>query len=139
MIIFPYVEFLGLSEERVFRPMIPVTFKANNQEFKTYSLIDSGSDYNILPIEIAGILKLKLSNQFRHSILGAGGNSFSVYKSPIEIEHIIQKRGYRAVKWKSFVYFAESGSTILLGQNGFLKNFKVILNGKNREVEIVHK
>lgn len=137
MITFPYVEFLGLAEERIYRPMIPVTFKANEQEFKTYSLIDSGADYSILPIEIAGTLKLDISSQPRYSILGAGGSSFTIYKSPEEIEHSIQKRGFRDIQWKSFVYFSESGSTILLGQNGFLNKLKVTFNGKNKQVEIV--
>ena len=134
---FSYVEFLGLAEDRVFRPMIPVTFKVNKEEFKTYSLIDSGADYSVLPIEIAGIFNFKLSDQPHYNILGAGGNSFKIYKSPIEIEHIIQKTGFRTIRWKSYVYFAESGSTILLGQNDFLNKFKVTLNGKNKEVEIL--
>jgi hypothetical protein len=134
---FPYVEILGLAEDRIFRPMIPVTFVANKKEFKTYSLIDSGADYSIFPIEMAGMFDLKISDQPRYDIMGAGGNSFTVYKSPIEIDHIIQKRGFRDIKCKSFVYFAESGSTILLGQSGFLDQFKVVLNGKNREVEII--
>lgn len=137
MISFPYVEFLGLAEDRVFRPMIPVTFKANNEEFKSYSLIDSGSDYTILPIEVAGKFKLDLSAQPRYDILGAGGNVFQIYKSPVELEHVIEKRGFRSIKWKSTVYFAESGSTFLLGQNGFLNKFKIVLNGQNKEVEIV--
>ena len=137
MIVFPYVEFLGLAEDRVFRPMIPVTFKANKKELKTYSLIDSGADYTVLPIEVAGALNLNISNQPRYDILGAGGETFTIYKSPIEIVHSIQKQGFREIKWKSFVYFAESGSTILLGQNGFLNRFKVILNGQNKEVEIM--
>lgn len=136
MIIFPYTEFLGLAEDRVFRPLIPVTFKANDQEFKSYALIDSGADYSIFPIEMAGIFKLKISDQPQYNILGAGGEIFKIYKSPIEIGHIIQKRGFRDIKWKSFVYFAESGNTILLGQNGFLNRFKVSLNGKEKTVEI---
>jgi hypothetical protein len=134
---FPYVEFLGLAEDRIFRPMIPVVFKANKKEFKTYSLIDSGADYSILPIEIAGIFNLKLSDQPSYEILGAGGNSFTIYKSPIEIEQTMRKRGFRDINWKSYVYFAESGSTILLGQNSFLNHFEIILNGKNKNVEIV--
>jgi predicted aspartyl protease len=133
---FPYVEFLGLTEDRVFRPMIPMVFKANGEEFKTYSLVDSGADYTILPIEAAGKLKLNLSDQPRYSLLGAGGNTFTIYKSPIEVEFVIEKKGFRSILGKSIVYFAESGSTVLLGQNGFLKYFKVVLNGKNKEVEI---
>lgn len=135
---FPYVEFLGLAEDRVFRAMVPVIFKANKKEFKTYSLIDSGADYTILPIEMAGIFGISLSAQLSYKVLGAGGDNFTIYKSPIEIEQIMQKRGFRDVKYKSYVYFAESGSAILLGQNGFLNNFKVIFDGKNREVEIIN-
>lgn len=137
MITFPYIEFLGLAEDRVFRPMIPVTFRANGEDFNSYSLIDSGADYTILPIEIAGRLKLDLGSQLSYSILGAGGNRFTIYKSPIEIEHIIKKKGFREIKWSSTVFFAESGSTIMLGQSGFLNRFKVVLNGKNKEIEIV--
>lgn len=137
MMVFPYVEFLGLAEERVFRPMIPVTFRVDKEEFKSYSLIDSGADYTVLPIEIAGKFKFKLSDYSNYRILGAGGEIFTIYKSPTEVELSIQKRGFREVKWKSFVYFAESGSTILLGQNGFLNRFKVTLNGKNKEIEIM--
>lgn len=136
MLIFPYIEFLGLAEERIFRPMIPVEFHANGEKFKSYALIDSGADYNILPIEIAGKLRLKLSSTHSYNILGAGGNNFTIYKSPIEISHIIKHHGFREIKWKSPVFFAESGSTILLGQNGFLNQLRVTLNGKNKTVEI---
>ncbi|MBD3331071.1 hypothetical protein GF354_06145 [Candidatus Peregrinibacteria bacterium] len=118
MITFPYVEYLGLAEDRVFRPVIPVIFQANGEEFKNYCLIDSGADYSILPIEIAGKFNLELGSQPRYTVQGAGGSRFTIYRSPIEIDHIIKKRGFRDIKWKSTVYFSESGSTILLGQNG---------------------
>jgi hypothetical protein len=135
---FPYVEFLGLHEDRIFRPMIPVTFKVEKEIFKTYALVDSGADYSILPIEIAGKLNLRLDPQMSHRILGAGGNSFKVYKSPTEIEQIIKKSGFRDLKWQSHIYFAESSNTILLGQNGYLNKFKVTLNGTQRQIEITN-
>lgn len=91
MITFPYVEFLGLAEDRVFRPMIPVTFKANGEELKSYALVDSGADYTILPIEIVGKFKLGLGAEPNYTVQGAGGNSFTIYKSPIELEIIIKK------------------------------------------------
>ena len=84
MLIFPYIEFLGLTEDRVFRPMIPLVFRANGQEYKNYALIDSGSDYTILPIEIAGRFKFHLGDQPRYGLVGAGGDTFTIYRSPIE-------------------------------------------------------
>lgn len=135
--IFPYIEFLGLQEERIFRPMIPVTFKSNNYIFKSYALVDSGSDYTILPIEIANRLNIKLSSTNRYTIEGAGGSTFSIYQSPIEIEHIIHQKGFREIKISSKVFFAESGSTLLLGQKGFLEHIKANLKGNQREIEII--
>ena len=134
---FPYVEFLGLAEERIFRPMIPITFKANNHIFQTYALVDSGSDYSILPIEIAGKLNLKLADQPQYNIQGAGGSSFTIYKSQLKVEHTLQKRGFRDIKWSSFVYFDESGTTLLLGQKGFLDRFQINLNGPQKGIEIL--
>lgn len=134
---FPFTEFLGLAEDRVFRPLIPITFKANNKSFDGYALIDSGSDYNILPIGIAKILGLDLSCESRYNISAAGGRVFTIYKSPIAIGHIIKKRGWKMINWNAFVYFTEVGGDILLGQSGFLNQFKVTLDGKNKEIEIV--
>lgn len=134
---FPYVEFLGLVEDRIFRPVIPVTFKVQDKQFKSYALIDSGADYTILPIEVAGQLGLKLSAEFRYSMEAAGGSSLNIYRSPVEIKHIIQKSGFRNLEWSSYVYFAESGSTLLLGQKGFLDRFEVRLNGHSKETHII--
>lgn len=134
--IFPYIEFRGFVEERIFRPMIPVTFEFGGKSVTTYALVDSGADYTILPIEIAGRLNLKLEGQINFEILGAGENSFRVYKSPENIKHIIKKRGFRDITCMAEVYFAESGVTTLLGQKGFLSSLDVNLRGKKRELEI---
>lgn len=136
---FPYVEFLGLAEERIFRPLIPITFKVNDRVFESYALIDSGSDYTVLPIEIAGKLGLELSHYLKYNIEGAGGNSFAIYRSPVEIECLLQQRGSKTIRWLSHVYFAESGTTLLLGQKGFLDQFQVKLNGPKREIQILKK
>lgn len=134
---FPYVEFLGLAEDRIFRPLVLITFQAGDKQFKSYALIDSGADYTILPIEIAGHLGLKLSSEFRYFMEAAGGSSLNIYRSPVEVKHIIQKSGFRNLEWLSYVYFAESGSTLLLGQKGFLDRFEVRLNGHSKEAQII--
>jgi len=134
--IFPYIEFLGLQEERIFRPMIPIIFKANNCIFKSYALVDSGSDYTILPIEIASKLNIKLSSKNLYTIEGAGGSTFNIYQSPLEIEHILHQKGFRDIKLSSKIFFAESGSTLLLGQKGFLEKIKTNLKGNQKEIEI---
>lgn len=133
---FNYTEFLGVAEERIFRPIIPTSFSANGKTFNSYSLIDSGADYTILPIEAAGIFKFNLSDQPQYRLSGAGNNTFKIYKSPIEVELNINTRGFRNIKHKSFIYFAESEPTTILGFKGFLENFKIELDGRNREIKI---
>ena len=66
---FNYVQ-LGLW----YRPIIPVTLKFNNVEFKYLALIDSGADFNIFHGEIAKILKIDLS-KFKNSMKFNGINS----------------------------------------------------------------
>lgn len=121
---FSFTEVLGLAEDRVFRPLIPITFKANDKNFDGYALIDSGADYNFLPISIAKSLELDLSCQPRYSISAAGGKVFTVYKSPVKIDHAIKKRGQKFIRWKSFVYFSESDGYILY------QGLKFLLDGK---------
>lgn len=133
---FPYVEFLGLAEDRVFRPMIPVTFKDKSISFETYCLIDSGADYTILPIEVANRFNVKLNAHTSYRVQDASGDGFKIYKSPIDLEQIVKQRGFRDIRSKSTVYFAESGGTFLLGQNNFLNQLSVELNGKGRYIEI---
>lgn len=133
---FPYVEFLGLAEERIFRPMVPITFQLGKQFFPSYALVDSGADYTILPIEIAAVFDFKLSDQPQYTIQGAGGGVFTIYKSPKKLEHVFQKKGFRDIRFSSYVYFAESGSTALLGQKGFLDQLKVMMDGSKKEIDI---
>ncbi len=83
---FSYVEFVGVVQERIFRPMIPVSFGVDNNNFNSYCLIDSGADYTILPIEAAKKLNIKLTHENSYRMQGAGGNEFSIlgYKGFLE-------------------------------------------------------
>jgi len=134
--IFKYSQYPAPDGKSIYRPSIPIVFKYRNRFILVEAVIDSGADYTILPIEIAGELGLKLDKRTKSTFFGAGGNPFTVYRSPYKLEHIIRQTGFRSYDWKSFVYFAESQPAILLGHNGFLDQFKVTLNGINKEVEI---
>lgn len=120
----------------VFRPTIPIVLKNGTRFVFVEALIDSGADYTILPIELAGELGLKLSDKNKSACHGAGSNSFYIYSSPLKIQHILRKSGFRPIQWVANVYFAEAQPTILLGNKGFLENFRVTLNGLLKEVEI---
>ena len=53
---FKYSEYIGGNNVKIFRPTVPIVFKNNSKFIQTEAVIDSGADFTILPIEIAGIL-----------------------------------------------------------------------------------
>ncbi len=133
---FSYSQFPGLNSESVYRPSIPIFFKYQSYFIYTEGIIDSGADYTILPLELAGELHLELDPSTKTKFIGAGKNPFVVYPSSVKIKHMIRQSGFRNLEWESKVYFAESQPAILLGHHGFLDHFRVTLDGRKREVEI---
>ena len=133
---FKYSEYIDEEGIKIFRPTVPIIFKNKSKFIQTEAVIDSGADFTILPIEIAGILDIKLDGRTKRTFHGAGSNSFTVYPSPISVEHLIRQGGFRTLAWKTKVFFAEAEPAILLGHKGFLENFRVTLDGKRKEVEI---
>lgn len=133
---FKYSEYTDENNVKIFRPTVPIVFRNKSKFIQTEAIIDSGADFTILPIEIAGILDIKLDGHTKTTFHGAGGNPFPVYPSPINIEHILRQSGFRTINWQTKVFFAESQPAILLGHKGFLEKFRVTLDGKRKEVEI---
>lgn len=133
---FSYSEYIGPEGFTIFRPTIPIIFKNKTKFLQTEALVDSGADFTILPIEIAGILDIKLDLRTKKIFHGAGNNPFTVYHSPIVIEHIIRQGNLPSLRWKSKIFFAEAQPIILLGQKGFLEDFKVIFDGERKQLEI---
>lgn len=133
---FKYSEYTDTNNIKIYRPTIPIVFKSKSKFIQMEAIIDSGADFTILPIEIAGILDIKLDGRTKTEFHGAGGNPFPVYPSPVNIEHILRQSGFRTINWQTKVFFAESQPAILLGHKGFLERFRVTLDGKRKEVEI---
>ncbi len=134
--IFKYSQYPTPDGKNIFRPSIPIVFKHGKKFIYVEALIDSGADYTILPIEIAGELDLKLDKRTKKTFHGAGGNPFTVYPSPVKLTHLLRQDSFRPIEWKSTVFFAESQPVILLGHHGFLDQLKVTLNGPKKEVAI---
>lgn len=133
--IFQYSQYKGPHGKFIYRPEIPIVFKNGKHFIFVRAIIDSGADYIILPIETAGQLNITLTS--KSEFYSAGGNRFTVYKSPLELEYIIRKEGFRNIAQKTVVYFAESQPAILLGNHGFLEKMRITLNGPKKEIEII--
>ena len=112
----------------ILRPIIPISLRNNNESLRYEALIDSGADFNILPIEIADKLRMHLKTSHKISFTGIGGNTVNGFKADIVLEI-----GKEKVQTKTV--FAPVGNGIL-GQYGFFDNFAVKFDLKNKEIEI---
>lgn len=133
---FKYSEYTNPDGTKTFRPTVPIVFSYKSKLILTEAIVDSGADFTILPIEMAGALDISLDIQTKTIFHGAGSNPFTVYPSSVEIEHILRQSGFRPIQWKTKVFFAELQPGILLGQKGFLEKFKVTFDGPKKELEI---
>jgi len=114
----------------ILRPIIPVSLSSQSSAVRYEALIDSGSDFNIFPIEIAQKLNINLKKCKTIYFSGVEnssvkGNISSIF---ISINHD---------KLKTNVVFADLPSTTgILGQNGFFDIFKVNFDLSKEEIEI---
>ena len=117
-------------------PCVLVTFKNKKNKIPVVALIDSGADFSILPIEVAGILGIKLNPKEKIEMNAAGGSTFDVYPSPQPIECIFEQKGFRSIVLRSKVYFTGVAPTILIGHDSLLFQLRVTLDGVRKEVKI---
>ena len=134
---FQYSQFSVSGSRMVYRPMLEIVLKANKRFIYTHAVIDSGADCCIYPKDLADDLGITLDPKNKEEFFGAGGKKFVVFPSPVKIEHLIRKNGFRSIVWQnSKVYFANNHNIALLGMSGFLDKFRVVLNGCDKEFEI---
>lgn len=132
---FQYAQY-QVNDKYIYRPTVPITLKYKSKQIKLLALVDSGADFSIIPIEIADYLNVELDKDLHTKFAGAGDNLFDVYYSPVKISHSLYQKGFRAITWKTHVYFADHQPSILLGHSGFLEFFKVTFDGIKKEIQI---
>jgi len=119
-------------KKTILRPMIPVIILHNKQYVMYEALLDSGSDYNIFPSEIADILGLSLSKGKRKTISGIGKGTIKGY------EHEVTFRiGDKTIITKAiFSTGFPSHAFGALGNDGFFSHFRILFNYNDRTIEI---
>lgn len=129
---YKYTPVLGLYGETIYRPIIKVEFINLDKSVISFGLLDSGSDYLIIPDSLACRLNLTTSWQTEKRLAAANGQTFAVRRSN---EKVKIKLG-EEIGLESFVYIADCEEQILLGQKGFLENLRVGLDAKYKRIEL---
>lgn len=120
------------TSSRILRPIIPISIKINNTNRKVrYEiLIDSGADFNILPMGLIDILNIKSKNLKEVYFSGIDGEIIKglIAKITISLEDFT---------FTTNVIFAGISDSIgVLGQYGFFDKLKVSFDFKKKEIEI---
>ena len=121
------------NKKYILRPIIPVSLIFRNSAIRYEALIDSGSDFNIFPLEIAQ--KLNINLKTHKSIQFSGVENY-----PIQgfIANLFV--GINHDRFKTNVVFADlPNATGILGQNGFFDLFTVNFNLSKEEIEVITK
>ncbi len=114
-----------------YNPTVDVIFGYKSKRFTYFSaLVDTGSDFVMLPLDIAETLGAEPDFDSKTELNCACGNSFISYASRYPLEIIINHPGFRPKSWQTHVRFVDAKTTVLLGQRGFLDRFNVTFYGK---------
>lgn len=126
-------------EQNVYRPYLPIIFSyAGKNTPLTGALVDTGSDFTILPLEIAHYLEIELDDSKTIKLDSAGGGIFTALPSQKEVLYTIPaKKGYRPITWSGVIYFTEEEKIVLLGHRQCLEKFDLTFYGPERKLAIV--
>ena|SRR3989344_4963242 len=116
----------------LFRPVIPVTIKANTKFVIYEALIDSGADLCIFDAQLATILGVSLGKGKKKKVGGITGNLQFFYVHQV----IIEVGGWDYEIEAGFMPNIPPYGYGILGQTGFFENFVVKFDYSKAEVEI---
>lgn len=126
---FPVIDDTGKIVGNVARPIVDVllNYKHGRMVGSIEALIDSGSDYNLFPAEIADILGIRLVKGVLKVTEGIGGKTIKTYR------HSGIKMYIEGYSFETFIDFSSEISVPLLGQQGFFDKFKKITLSRVKE------
>jgi hypothetical protein len=107
---------------------VPVTIRTVQTEFIVRALVDSGADFSLWPLTMAGLLGRNLDECEDIACVTASGAGV-VRVHPIAIEAEVPGLGRFAMR----AAFAEHAQTILLGRDDFFSTFKVSVDQRSEQ------
>lgn len=110
----------------VYKPIVFIKLSANHKLFPwpIKCIIDSGSDFNLLPAKIGEDLGLKIKSGEKILHIGIANVGITAYKHPVKL----YLDGY---SFNTDIHFSYDHRIPLLGRHGFFNYFKKITFNEN--------
>lgn len=116
----------------IYRPVVPLLLRGPKVAIRWLALVDTGSDFTLLPRQLAGALGINLDYQRLVQMTGPENSPFDA--SPANVDFELRRHG-ESIRWTGQAYFAET-SFALLGNEGFMEFFVVTFDRPCRLFEI---
>lgn len=116
----------------IYRPIISVIISSGLRiyPYSVRCFVDSGSDFNLMPADIAEKMRVNIKKGERVTHMGIGNVGIVAYSHPVTL--CVGK-----YKFKTNVHFSYDHKIPLLGRYGFFKFFRrVIFNEKLLQLEL---
>lgn len=116
----------------LYSPIVSIQVSANRIIYpnEVDCFLDSGSDFNLMPADIAEKMKINVKKGERITHMGIGNVGIIAYSHPVNL-HL------ERYKIRTNVHFSSDHKIPLLGRHGFFKYFKrVIFNEKGLQLEL---
>jgi hypothetical protein len=127
--IFPYWE-IRLDSEIHWLPLLPVTIHGQDTSVDVLALVDSGSEYTVLGLDLVDRLEISLTQSKPAILVGLGEHEEPGEMVPVNF----QVGKYR---WTGPAVFSAAASRrAILGQTGFFAFFAVAFRYWKREMDI---
>ncbi len=114
-------------------PTIPVTLASDKGQIKIVAMVDSGSDFTIVPKSIADILKIDLTQSATEKVIGIGGR----VDSSLSDVTLSVKYEYQTISIIIRILVVDTDDIpLLIGRKGFFDRFEVTVNEREQIVKI---
>lgn len=122
-----------VKNKKILRPIIPVSIAHKDHSFYFEALIDSGSDFNIFPKELAEKLGIKLQNKRKIYFSGIESDLNEGFIAFADL-------GIGNFTINTKIIFSDAvASPGILGQFGFFDKFVVKFDLNKKEIELKSK
>jgi hypothetical protein len=134
---FPYVEFaggdFGTHIPSLYRPVVPVHFRGVGRTVRRLGLVDTGSDFTLLPAWMPSALGIPLDANPSLSDCALDGAELQARAGQVTFEI---RRNQTSLRWTGLAHFADQ-QYVLLGNLGFLEFFSATFDWSQKSLELI--
>ncbi len=114
----------------IYRPLIPLTLEGK-EKFDVFSILDSGSDITIIPIEIAEFLDIKYVKE--NEVSGITGSSIKAKEGKLKISF---GKGHENYIFEIPILVPDKENlSVIIGRAGFFNQFKITFIESEKRME----